>query len=206
MTIHKEGYTSIALCILFIFVSNALIQFYMPQATAFKWVVYILSFLLFVAVVYFFRSPSVDVVFDETAILSPADGKIIAIEEVSEPSIVTSPSIKLSIVIAPLNVHVNRNPIKGTVKQVSTDDDGNTSTLVTATNGADILYRQIKGIPYSRVINYSKQGDSLQQGAEFGFSKLGSRIDIYLPIGTNVDVDIDDVVKGGQTVLARLKS
>ncbi|MEO6524926.1 MAG: phosphatidylserine decarboxylase [Mucilaginibacter sp.] len=203
MTIHKEGYTSIALCILFIFVSNALIQFYMPQATTFKWIVYILSFLLFVAVVYFFRSPSVDVISDEKAVLSPADGKVVSIEEVNEPEFLKGRSTKISIAISPLNTHTNRNPVKGTVKYVNTD--GHTTIAVENAAGTPIVYRQIPGFS-KRIITYVKQGDAVEQGQKFGFSMLGSKLEVFLPIGTNVDVDVDDAVKGGHTILARLKS
>jgi len=199
MTIHKEGYTSIALCILFIFVSNALIQFYLPQANTFKWIVYILSFLLFVAVVYFFRNPSVDIMPDEKAVLSPADGRVIAVEEVNEPEFIKGQSIKISIAISPLNIHVNRNPVKGTVKYVNSDS--HTTIGVENSAGVPIAYRQVPGFT-KHVINYAKVGDTVEQGQKFGFTMIGSKLEVFLPIGTKTDVDIDDVVKGGQTILA----
>jgi phosphatidylserine decarboxylase len=205
MKFHKEGYTSLALCILFIFVFNAIIQFYLPQSVRLRWFVYSLSFVLFVAVIYFFRSPSVEVITNEEAVLSPADGRIIAIEEVNEPSVLIPQGFKISIGISPLNVHVNRNPVKGVVKYFAADDNG-TTIAVEKDKSTAIVYRQIKGFSPSRIITYIKQGDSVEQGAEFGFSKLGSRVDVYLPIGTKIDVAINDKVKGGQTILAEIKA
>jgi phosphatidylserine decarboxylase len=203
MRFHKEGYTSLALCILFIFVINALIQFYLPQATAFKWIVYILSFLAFISVIYFFRSPSIDVVYDEKAVLSPVDGKIVSIEEVNEPQFLKGLSTKITIAISPLDTHTNRNPVKGIVKYVNTD--GHTTIGVENAAGTSIAYRQIPGFT-KRVITYAKVGDTVEQGQKFGFSMIGSKLEVFLPGGTSIDVDIDDVVKGGQTILARLKS
>src|SRR5580698_9555477 len=116
MTIHKEGYTSIALCILFIFILNAVIQFYFPQAYAIKWIIYILSFLLFVTILQFFRSPKITISKDETQVLCPADGKVVVIEETDETEYLKDRRIQLSVFMSPINVHINRNPISGVVK------------------------------------------------------------------------------------------
>src|SRR5665213_2150181 len=116
MTIHKEGYTSIALCILVIFVSNALIQFYYPDAHVLKWIVYILSALLFIIILQFFRSPSISISATENEVLCPADGKVVVIEETDETEYLKDRRIQVSIFMSPINVHVNRNPISGVVK------------------------------------------------------------------------------------------
>lgn len=204
MTFHKEGHTSLALCILLIFVVNAFIQFYFPGATGAKWLIYILSFVFFLATLLFFRNPSIDINPDEKAVLSPADGKIVAIEEVEEAEYLKDRRILVSIAIAPTDVHVNRNPVKGVVKYFATDS-GRTSIVVESIAGSTILLQQIAGFT-KRVVAYLKQGDVVEQGVQFGFSMLGSRVNLFLPIGTNINVAVGDVVKGGKTVLAQLKS
>jgi phosphatidylserine decarboxylase len=204
MRFHKEGYTPLALCILFIFVLNALIQFYFPQANAFKWIIYILSFLFFVAIILFFRSPSVNIAPDEKAVLSPADGKIVSIGEVEETEFLKDRRIQVSIAIAPTDVHVNRNPVTGVVKFVK--QNGHTTIAVANTAGITILYRQLPGSLSKRIITYTKQGDAVKQGEQFGFSALGSRVDVLLPVGTKLNVELNAVVKGGLTALAYLKS
>jgi phosphatidylserine decarboxylase len=116
MTIHKEGYTSIALCVLFIAVVNALIQFYLPEANTLKWVVYILSALLFFIILQFFRSPILAINAEETQVLCPADGKVVVIEETEETEFFKDKRIQISVFMSPINVHINRNPISGFVK------------------------------------------------------------------------------------------
>ena len=202
MSFHKEGYTSLALCILIIFVLNALIQFYHPQAHTFKWLVYILSFVFFAVVVLFFRSPSVNVAADETLVLSPADGKVVSIEEAD---FLNERRIKVSVAIAPTNVHVNRNPVTGVVQSVK-QNDGTAIIEVQNNAGTTIAYRQLAGALPKRVITYIKAGEQVKQGEQFGFSLLGSKLDVFLPVGTTINVQLNDAVKGGATALAQLKS
>src|ERR1700744_2525366 len=115
MTIHKEGYTSLALCVLLIFVFNALIQFYYPSAHTLKWIVYILSGALFLIILQFFRSPSIRINLDEKNVLCPADGKVVVIEETEETEFLKDKRIQISVFMSPINVHVNRNPISGII-------------------------------------------------------------------------------------------
>lgn len=218
MTIHKEGYTSIALCILFIFVLNAVIQFYFPQAFALKWVVYILSFLLFVIILQFFRSPSISVSPDETQVLCPADGKVVVIEETEETEFLKDKRIQLSVFMSPVNVHINRNPISGVITYFKynpgkylvawhpkSSTENERTTIVTQNGaGVPILFRQIAGALARRIVWYVKEGDTVKQGEEFGFIKFGSRVDVFLPLGSEIRVEIGQAVKGGQTVLAIL--
>jgi len=220
MTIHKEGYTSIALCILFIFVLNAIIQFYFPQAIAFKWIIYILSFALFVIILQFFRSPSIEVSTDETQVLCPADGKVVVIEEVEETEFLKDKRIQVSVFMSPINVHINRNPIAGVVKYFkyhpgkylvawhpkSSTENERTTIAIENSAGITVLFRQIAGALARRIVWYVKEGDVVEQGQQFGFIKFGSRVDIFLPLGTKVNVALGEVVKGGKTVLAELKA
>jgi len=219
MTFHKEGYTSLALCILFIFVINALVQFYMPQAHAFKWIIYILSFALFVIIVQFFRSPSIEIATDEKMVLCPADGKVVVIEEVEETEYLKDKRIQISVFMSPINVHINRNPISGIVKYFkyhpgkylvawhpkSSTENERTTIAIQNSKGVTVLFRQIAGALARRIVWYVKEGDKAEQGQQFGFIKFGSRVDIFLPLGTDVKVELGQVVKGGRTILAELK-
>jgi len=218
MTIHKEGYTSIALCILFIFVLNAFIQFFFPEALVVKWFVYILSFALFVIILQFFRNPHFEIDKDETQILCPADGKVVVIEETVETEFLKDKRIQLSVFMSPINVHVNRNPISGVVKYFkyhpgkylvawhpkSSTENERTTVVTENSAGVQILFRQIAGALARRIVWYVKEGDVVEQGSQFGFIKFGSRVDLFLPLGTKINVSIGDVVKGGRTVLAEL--
>lgn len=218
MTIHKEGYTSIALCILFIFVLNALIQFYFPQAYAVKWLIYILSFWLFIIILQFFRSPKITIDSSENKVLCPADGKVVVIEETEESEYLKDKRIQISVFMSPLNVHINRNPISGSVKYFkyhpgkylvawhpkSSTENERTTVVTETTGGVPVLFRQIAGALARRIVWYVKEGDAVEQGQEFGFIKFGSRVDVFLPLGSKIKVDIGEVVKGGKTVLAEL--
>jgi len=218
MTIHKEGYTSIALCILFIFVLNAVIQFYFPEATATKWIIYILSIGLFIAILQFFRNPVITIDTDETQVLSPADGKVVVIEETEETEFFKDKRIQISVFMSPLNVHINRNPISGTVKYFkyhsgkylvawhpkSSTENERATIVVENKLGKAVLFRQIAGAMARRIVWYVNEGDYVEQGAEFGFIKFGSRVDVFLPLGSKIKVNLEEVVKGGKTVLAEL--
>lgn len=218
MTIHKEGYTSIALCVLLIFVSNALIQFYYPDAHVLKWFVYVLSFSLFVIILQFFRSPHFPISVDEKNVLCPADGKVVVIEETDETEFLKDRRIQISVFMSPINVHVNRNPIAGVVKYFryhpgkylvawhpkSSTENERTTIVIENSKGIPVLFRQIAGAMARRIVWYVKEGDKVEQGQQFGFIKFGSRVDIFLPLGTKVNVALGEVVQGGRTVLATL--
>src|SRR5260221_1588551 len=190
MTIHKEGYTSLAICILFIFVLNAVIQFYFPAAYVLKWVIYILSFLLFVIILQFFRSPSISISKDEKQVLCPADGKVVVIEKTMEREYLKDVRIQVSVFMSPVNVHINRNPIGGVVKYFkynpgkylvawhpkSSTENERTTVVIENKSGVAILFRQIAGAMARRIVWYVKEGDVVEQGSQFGFIKFGSRV------------------------------
>jgi phosphatidylserine decarboxylase len=218
MTIHKEGYTSLAICILFIFVLNAVIQFYFPAAYVLKWIIYILSFLLFVIILQFFRSPSIAISKDEKQVLCPADGKVVVIEKTMEREYLKDVRIQVSVFMSPVNVHINRNPISGVVKYFkynpgkylvawhpkSSTENERTTVVIENKSGVAILFRQIAGAMARRIVWYVKEGDVVDQGEQFGFIKFGSRVDVFLPLESEIKVGIGQVVKGGLTVLAEL--
>ena len=115
MTFHKEGYTSLAICVLFIFIINALVQWFAPGHLILTRLVYLLSLFLFITILQFFRSPKISIVKNELQILSPADGEVVVIEETSETEYFKDKRIQVSIFMSPVNVHINRNPIGGLV-------------------------------------------------------------------------------------------
>lgn len=218
MTIHKEGYSSLAITILFIFVLNAAIHFYLPLAHGLQWFIYIVSFVLFVIILQFFRSPSITIAQDEKQVLCPADGKVVVIEETTETEYLKDKRIQISVFMSPINVHINRNPISGVIKYFkyhpgkylvawhpkSSTENERTTVVTENSAGTQILFRQIAGALARRIVWYGKEGDKVQQGDQFGFIKFGSRVDVFLPLGTKVNVAIGEVVKGGKTVLAEL--
>lgn len=217
MKFHKEGYTSLALVVLFIFIINAIADYYDANLVI-KWLLYIISAFLFITIVQFFRSPIKKIQLDENAVLCPADGKVVVIEETEESEHFKDRRIQVSIFMSPINVHVNRNPVSGIVSffkyhpgkflvawhPKSSTDNERTTVVVKKENGTEVLFRQIAGALARRIVWYVKEGQSVTQGEEFGFIKFGSRVDVFLPLGTNINVSIGDKVIGGKTVIARL--
>ncbi|MBD1430829.1 phosphatidylserine decarboxylase family protein [Sphingobacterium litopenaei] len=216
MKFHKEGYTSLALVVLFIFIINATADYF--DANQFvKWFLYLLSAFLFITIVQFFRSPKKLITLDENAVLCPADGKVVVIEETEETEYFKDKRLQVSIFMSPTNVHVNRNPISGIVSYFkyhpgkflvawhpkSSTENERTTVVVKKSNEVEVLFRQIAGALARRIVWYVKEGDNVQQGEEFGFIKFGSRVDVFLPIGTKITVNIGEKVVGGKTVIAR---
>ena len=216
MKFHKEGYTSLALVILFIFIINAIADYFdAPQLV--KYLIYAISAFLFITIVQFFRSPKKVIIADEGVILCPADGKVVVIEETQETEYFNDKRLQVSIFMSPTNVHVNRNPIAGLVSYFkyhpgkflvawhpkSSTENERTTVVVKHKNGIEVLYRQIAGALARRIVWYVKEQDTVQQGEEFGFIKFGSRVDLFLPLGTKIDVQIEDKVIGGKTIIGR---
>lgn len=218
MTIHKEGYTSIALTILFIFIVNAVIEYRFADMAVLKWSAYIFSLALFVIVLQFFRNPKRSWINGENLIICPADGKVVVIEETEEGEYFKDKRLQVSIFMSPVNVHINRNPISGVVRffkyhpgkylaawnPKSSTENERTTVVVEHQNGTPILFRQIAGALARRIVWYVKEGDQVAQTEQFGFIKFGSRVDIFLPLGTKVNLQLNQVVKGGITVLGEL--
>ncbi|MGO3108663.1 MAG: phosphatidylserine decarboxylase family protein [Sphingobacterium sp.] len=217
MKFHKEGYTSLAIAVLIVFVINALADYY--NAPDFlKWILYLLSAFLVIAIVQFFRSPSKTVTPDESIILCPADGKVVVIEETQESEYFKDRRLQVSIFMSPVNVHVNRSPISGLVTYLkyhpgkflvawhpkSSTDNERTTLVVKNASGNEVLFRQIAGAMARRIVWYVKENDEVVQGEEFGFIKFGSRVDLFLPIGTKIDVNIGDKVTGAKTIIGRI--
>ncbi|GHE46316.1 phosphatidylserine decarboxylase family protein [Sphingobacterium griseoflavum] len=215
MKFHKEGYTSLALVILFAFVSNALANYY-DASPYVQWFLYILSAFLIIVILQFFRSPNKKIAMDDGTVLCPADGKVVVIEETIENEYFQDSRIQVSIFMSPINVHVNRNPISGIVSYFkyhpgkflvawhpkSSTDNERTTVVVKNQSNVEVLFRQIAGAMARRIVCYIAEQDVVKQGEEFGFIKFGSRVDLFLPLGTKVNVNIGDKVIGGKTVIA----
>ena len=218
MTIHKEGYTTIALTVLFILLLNALVDYKFADIAWLRYAVYVLSLALFVIVLQFFRNPSRSFTNGDNLVICPADGKVVVIEETEEGEYFKDKRLQVSIFMSPVNVHINRNPISGIVKffkyhpgkylaawnPKSSTENERTTTVVEHASGTPVLFRQIAGALARRIVWYLKEGDQVVQAEQFGFIKFGSRVDIFLPIGTDVKLVLGQVVKGGITVLAEL--
>jgi len=217
MKFHKEGYTSLAIVVLFVFIINAVADYY-DAPVYLKWFLYALSAFLLIAILQFFRSPIKRVTPDEQIVLCPADGKVVVIEETDETEYFKDRRIQVSIFMSPINVHVNRNPISGVVSYFkyhpgkflvawhpkSSTDNERTTVVVKTQSNAEVLFRQIAGAVARRIVWYVKENDTVTQGEEFGFIKFGSRVDLFLPLGTEVTVNIGDKVVGGKTTIAKL--
>jgi phosphatidylserine decarboxylase len=218
MTIHKEGYTTIAVSLLFIFIINAIIDYRFADIAWLRWSIYILSVVLFLIVLQFFRNPGRSFTSGNELVICPADGKVVVIEETEEGEYFKDKRLQVSIFMSPVNVHINRNPISGIVKffkyhpgkylaawnPKSSTENERTTVVVEHENGTLVLFRQIAGALARRIVWYVKEGDVVEQSKEFGFIKFGSRVDMFLPLGTKVNVELNQIVKGGITVLADL--
>jgi len=218
MTIHKEGYTTIAVSLLFIFVLNAVIDYRFSDITWLRYMAYLVSFILFVTVLQFFRNPRRSFTTMDKHLICPADGKVVVIEETIEDEYFKDKRLQVSIFMSPVNVHINRNPISGVVKffkyhpgkylaawnPKSSTENERTTIVVAHSNGTPVLFRQIAGALARRIVWYVKEGDTVEQSKEFGFIKFGSRVDLFLPLGTKLNVELNQVVKGGITVLGEL--
>ncbi len=218
MTIHKEGYKSIVIAaIIFAIINLAsfyFISFYWPWLS---WLIFIATLGLVLFIISFFRVPNRKLTTGDKLVICPADGKVVVIEETVDVEYFKDKRIQVSIFMSPANVHQNRNPVSGEVVYnqyhkgkylVAWDPKSSTEnerhSVVIKTPQAEILVKQIAGAVAKRIINYLKVGQQVQQSAEYGFIKFGSRVDVLLPPGAKIKVELNEVVKGGVTVLAEL--
>jgi phosphatidylserine decarboxylase len=173
---------------------------------------------LLVVVLQFFRNPTRKFISDDQYIIAPADGKVVVIENVFEPEVLKKECKQISIFMSPINVHINRYPVSGMVTYAkyhpgkflvawhpkSSKENERTSVCVRTNSGKDVFFRQIAGALARRIVMYSKEGDVAQQQSEFGFIKFGSRVDLFIPLESEVLVSIDTITTGGITKIAKL--
>ncbi|GAB3327410.1 phosphatidylserine decarboxylase family protein [Marivirga atlantica] len=218
MTLHKEG-RKILFFSLIIFVGIYFLVDYLTDAP--EWVnnsVLGILVVVYFLILQFFRNPSFKIVKNDKHVLAPADGKVVVIEDAEETEYFKEKRKQISIFMSPVNVHVNRSPIAGVVKfckyhagkylvawhPKSSTENERTTIVVEKPDGVQVLFRQIAGAVARRIKWYVNEGDAVDQGAEFGFIKFGSRVDVFLPLDAKINVNIGDKTKGGRTILAEL--
>ena len=218
MTIHREGIASIILAIVFGIIVNAATYYFTPNTEWVKILGYVLSGLVLLIILQFFRLPIFPIQQNDAIVLCPADGKVVVIEEVYEAEYFKDQRIQVSVFMSPINVHVNRNPINGIVKYAkyhaglylvawhpkSSTENERTSIVYEHANKTQILMRQIAGALARRICYYVKTDDVVSQGSEMGFIKFGSRVDLFFPLGTKINVSLNQAVKGGITQIAEI--
>jgi len=214
---HKEGFKIIINTFL-ICAAMALLAEYQIENYWIQKLVQTASVVLLILVLQFFRNPKRETQPNEKQIISPVDGKVVVIEEVYEKEYFKDQRLQVSIFMSPLNVHVTRYAIGGSVvfskyhpgkylvawHPKSSELNERTTVVLENKTAGKILYRQIAGAVARRIVNYAKVGDQVEQGADAGFIKFGSRVDVFLPIGTKINVKIDQKVKGGLDSIALL--
>ena len=218
MTIHREGYKSIAIgTIIFIALNFISLYAVCPFSAVLSGVIFFVTLFLLLFLVSFFRIPNRVLTISENAIVAPADGKVVVIEETTDPEYFKTKRLQVSIFMSPANVHVNRNPISGLVvynqyhkgkylvawhPKSSTENERH--SVVIRKGETEILVKQIAGALAKRIMNYLEVGQQVNQTDEMGFIKFGSRVDLLLPVGTKINVELNQVVQGGVTVIATL--
>lgn len=212
---HKEGHQSI-LITLFVVVALFLGAEYVTSNQIIQYLIYGVALFLLVIILQFFRNPKRYTAQNENHIIAPVDGKVVVIEEVFEKEYFKEKRLQVSIFMSPINVHVTRYALSGLVKfskyhpgkflvawhPKASEENERTTIVVENKTFGEILYRQIAGALAKRIVNYAKEGTQVVQGTDAGFIKFGSRVDLFLPLNTKLDIKLNDVVKGGETIVA----
>lgn len=217
MKVHKAGIVTINYATA-ILAALILISWFFITDSNTKYAILGASALVYFLIVQFFRYPQRTVTINDNLILSPADGKICEIKETFEKEYLKTNCLQVSIFMSPMNVHINWIPVQGQVtymkhkdgefyaafKDKSAEENERTTTAVRLNDGREIVMCQIAGAMARRIINYVSVGDSVDQTTELGFIRFGSRVDLYLPLGTKLNVKLRDKVKGSQTIIGTL--
>lgn len=212
---HKEG-SKIILIALFIAVITILAADYLVQINWLKTTIQVVVLLFLILVLQFFRNPKRELEISDHKIVAPVDGKVVVIEEVFEPEYFNEKRLMVSIFMSPINVHVTRYALNGVVKYSkyhpgkylvawhpkASEENERTTVVIDNPVFGEVMYRQIAGALAKRIVNYAKPSMSVIQGSDAGFIKFGSRVDLYLPIGTKVDVVLNQKAVGNKTIIA----
>ena len=217
VSIHREGHKTI------IITGIVLLCISIPLAIIFNSsiisvIAAVISTVVIIAFTSFFRIPHRTLSKDENKIIAPADGRVVVIEQVHENEYFKDKRIQVSIFMSPANVHVNRSPLSGVVRYQkyhpgtylvawhpkSSEKNERNTVVIEDENGVEILIRQIAGKLARKIRYYVEEGDKIAQANEFGFIKFGSRVDMFLPVGTTIEVDLKQKVKGGVTIIGTL--
>ena len=212
---HKEGFKIILIASL-LFVVAIVAAGELLDTAWLKTGIQLVALLFYIIILQFFRNPNRSIVANDNQIVAPVDGKVVVIEEVFEPEYFKDKRLQVSIFMSPINVHVTRYAVSGLVKfskyhpgkflvawhpKASTENERTTVVIESKVFG-EILYRQIAGALAKRIVNYAEEGTQVVQGTDAGFIKFGSRVDLYLPLGTKINVKLNEVAKGNKTIIA----
>jgi phosphatidylserine decarboxylase len=217
MTIHKEGFRTLGIsATLLILLNLANFSILSSNFPFISWILFLTTFGVFIFLLSFFRIPNRKLTIGNDKIIAPADGQVVVIEEIIDTEYFNDKRLQVSIFMSPLNVHVNRAPISGEIiyskyhpgkflvawNPKSSTDNERHSIVIKDNNGKQILTKQIAGALARRIVNYMQPRQLINQNAEIGFIKFGSRVDLLLPVETKLLVNIGDKVQGGVTVIA----
>lgn len=212
---HKEGHNIIAVSFITIAIINLISRNFIENSTL-NYFIGIITIIIFVLILQFFRNPKRIVKINDNLIISPVDGKVVAIEKVYEKEYFKDERIQISIFMSPLNVHVTRYATGGKIKfskyhpgkylvawhPKSSEKNERTTVVLENNVFGEILYRQIAGAIARRIVNYAKVGDEVIQGTDAGFIKFGSRVDLFLPLDSKIKVELDQIVNGAEDIIA----
>ena len=212
---HKEGYTIITISFIIIALINLLSATYIDSELISK-SIGLITIIVLILILQFFRNPKRKTELNDELIISPVDGKVVAIEKVHEKEYFKDERIQISIFMSPLNVHVTRYAASGSIKfskyhpgkylvawhPKSSEKNERTTIVINTKVFGEILYRQIAGAVARRIVNYAKVGNDVVQGEDAGFIKFGSRVDLFLPLDSKIKVELNQVVKGGEDTIA----
>ena len=212
---HKEGHNIIAISFILIALVNVISRNFIDNSTI-NYTVGIITIVILVLILQFFRNPKRVAIIDDNIISSPVDGKVVAIEKVFEKEYFKDERIQISIFMSPINVHVTRYALSGKVNfskyhpgkylvawhPKSSEKNERTTVVVENKVFGEVLYRQIAGALARRIVNYAKVGETVLQGTDAGFIKFGSRVDLFLPLDSKIKVEIDQIVKGAEDIIA----
>ena len=212
---HKEGHTIISISLIIAIIINLISSYFLGDSIISK-IVGVITLIVMFLILQFFRNPKRVTELNDSLIISPVDGKVVAIEKVFEKEYFKDERIQISVFMSPLNVHVTRYANSGVVKfskyhpgkylvawhPKSSEKNERTTVVVDNKNFGEVLYRQIAGAVARRIVNYARVGDKVLQGDDAGFIKFGSRVDLFLPLDSKIKVELNQIVKGGKDTIA----
>ena len=213
---HKEGFNLIILFFILVATDVIMLEVLFDDSSSLKSILQIFSLIIFVFLLWFFRNPKRNIIKNPELILSPADGKVIAIKEVDELEYFNDKKIQISIFLSPLDIHVNRYPVSGEIlyskyhkgeylvawHPKSSSKNERTTVVIKNKKFGEVMYRQIAGAVARRIVNYAKVSSNVEQGDDSGFIKFGSRVDLFLSKDLNLKIKVGDKVKGGLSIIA----
>jgi phosphatidylserine decarboxylase len=216
--IHKEGYKILAFGLIILLIMNIIVNIVWVDSGIVRWTFFLCTFMLYIFLLFFFRLPIRFLEADPGLIYAPADGKVVVIEETLENEYFKDIRLQVSIFMSPFNMHSNRYPVSGRVQYVcyhagqnmvawhpkSSELNERSTIVIKTADGTEVMVRQIAGALARRIVTYAKENVDVHQGDELGFIKFGSRVDIFLPVGTEVEIPILQQVKANKSIIAKI--